>query len=200
MRMIAPVKYICSVMGVFALLLMSGCDGQQPNASPDKKPPVVQQKPDDNKDKPDTTAGKNTQEKKEYNLTLYYPNDDGTKLIAVTKKTISNEKDKYRAAVEALMTGGDNKNIFPIIPRQAKLNSAVFNNGVVTLDFSADLKKHFVGGSTGEEMLIGSIVNTLTEFKEVKAVEFLLDGKKIESLAGHSDLTKPVERMENLLK
>ncbi|MBO5652568.1 MAG: GerMN domain-containing protein, partial [Selenomonas sp.] len=50
------------------------------------------------------------------------------------------------------------------------------------------------------EMLVGSIVNTLTEFSEIKRVQLLVEGKKIESISGHLDLTKPVERMENLIK
>ncbi|MBQ5389910.1 MAG: GerMN domain-containing protein, partial [Anaerovibrio sp.] len=58
----------------------------------------------------------------------------------------------------------------------------------------------FVGGSTGEEMLVGSLVNTLTEFPEIKKVQILVEGKEIDSLSGHLDLSRPVERMPELIK
>lgn len=47
-------------------------------------------------------------------------------------------------------------------------------------------------------MLVGSIVDTLTEFPEVKRVQILIDGKAIESLSGHMDLTQPLARMKQL--
>ena len=47
---------------------------------------------------------------------------------------------------------------------------------------------------------MGSIVNTLTEFEEIKKVQLLVEGKKIESISGHLDLTKPVERMDSIIK
>ena len=65
---------------------------------------------------------------------------------------------------------------------------------------SKNIKIGFVGGSTGEELLIGSVVNTLTEFKEVNAVKFLIDGQEVETLSGHMDLSEPIKRMENLMK
>lgn len=49
-------------------------------------------------------------------------------------------------------------------------------------------------------MLVGSIVDTLTEFPEVKQVQILIEGKKVETLGGHMDLTQPLTRMNDLLK
>ncbi|MCI7064556.1 MAG: GerMN domain-containing protein, partial [Mitsuokella jalaludinii] len=87
-----------------------------------------------------------------------------------------------------------------IIPKQAKLRSVKVENGTATVDFTGDLVKDFVGGSTGETMLVGSVVDTLTEFPEVKKVQILIDGKKVESLSGHMDLSQPMGRMADLLK
>ena len=49
-------------------------------------------------------------------------------------------------------------------------------------------------------MLVGSIVNTLTEFPEVKKVQILIDGTHVETLSGHMDLSEPLVRMTELLK
>ena len=88
----------------------------------------------------------------------------------------------------------------PIIPKRAKLNGVKVEGKTAKVDFSKELVKNFVGGSTGEEMLLGSIVNTLTEFAEIKNVEFFIDGKKVETISGHSDLTKPIGRMDSLIE
>ena len=81
----------------------------------------------------------------------------------------------------------------------AQIQWVLFEYGVACVSFSLLLVKDFVGGSTGEEMLVGSIVNTLTEFPEVKKVRILIDGKSVESLSGHMDLTEPLTRMKDLL-
>ena len=67
------------------------------------------------------------------------------------------------------------------------------------MDFSRDLVRHFTGGSTGEEMLVGSVVNTMTGFSEIRKVQILIDGEKVETLAGHMDLSAPLTRMNHLL-
>jgi len=55
------------------------------------------------------------------------------------------------------------------------------------------------GGSTGETMTIYSVVNTLTESANVTAVVFMVEGEELESLAGHMDLTGPIERNEDII-
>ena len=119
--------------------------------------------------------------------------------IVELKERSFEDKDKYAEAVKSLMQGTKEKNQSVIIPKQAKLRGVKLEGGVARVDFSQDLVKHFVGGSTGEEMLVGSIVNTLTEFPEVKQVQILIEGSPVETIAGHMDLSTPLERMKDLL-
>ena len=140
------------------------------------------------------------EEAKELAVKLYYPKDDGSALVAVSRKVkISEGKDKYTAVIQSLMEGTKENGQTTIIPKRTKLRSVKMKDGVAYVDFSGDLTKHFVGGSTGEEMLVGSVVNTLTEFPEVKSVQILIDGETVESIAGHMDLTVPVKRMDGIL-
>ena len=91
-------------------------------------------------------------------------------------------------------------NLTRIFPKNAAIKSVTVSGELATVDFDGSILKGFVGGSTGEEFLIGSIVDTLTNFPEVKRVKFLVDGKKVETLSGHMDLSVPLERMNDLLK
>lgn len=188
-------KSMLALCMLLALLLAVGCGADntaKDNASSTGNKPSVS----DNKDTGAKDGAAKAPEK--LSVKLYYPDDNGMKLIA-EERTIETKGDKYKAAIEALLAGTKAKGAITIIPKKAKLKSIEVKNGVATVDFSEDLVKNFTGGSTGEEMLVGSIVNTLTEFPEVKSVQILLEGKKVDSLAGHLDTSEPLKRMTELL-
>lgn len=193
------VKWLAACLMAVTMLLMAGCQqGQGTNNSSASSGVVtpVQEKQEPQVEKKEEKKEKN----QEFTINVYYPNEDGTKLLPVKRKVrpLSSE-DKYTAAVKSLMEGTKEKGKIVIIPKQAKLRSVKLVNGVAKVDFSQDLVKHFVGGSTGEEMLVGSVVNTLTEFPEVKQVQILIEGNPVETLGGHMDLSTPLSRMKDLL-
>ena len=133
-------------------------------------------------------------------VTVYFPNEQGTKLLASARKIqTSAAKDKYTAALEALLAGPQDKGQTAIVPKKTQLRSVTLKNSTAVVNFSKELQTNFVGGSTGEEMLVGSIVDTLTEFPEVKNVHILVEGKNIETLSGHMDLSVPISRMKDVL-
>lgn len=133
------------------------------------------------------------------NIKVYYPDENATGLVAV-EKSIKDTDNKYQAAVEALMAGTEKKGLANVFPKTAKLLQVTVSGKVAKVDFSRELQKNFVGGSTGEEMLVGSVVNTLTEFPEIQKVQILVDGQEVETLSGHMDLSQPLPRMTELLK
>lgn len=133
------------------------------------------------------------------NIKVYYPDENATGLVAV-EKSIKDTDNKYQAAVEALMAGTEKKGLANVFPKKAKLLQVTVSGKVAKVDFSRELQKNFVGGSTGEEMLVGSVVNTLTEFPEIQKVQIFVDGQEVETLSGHMDLSQPLPRMTELLK
>jgi len=199
MKIFASKRWLAACLMALTLLVTAGCDQGQGTGNSSASSGTVTKV----QEKQEPQAEKKEEKKaqpQEFSINVYYPNADGTKLIAVKRKVKSTAaEDKYTAAVKSLMQGTKEKSQTSIIPKQAKLRSVKVEGGVARVDFSRDLVKHFVGGSTGEEMLVGSIVNTLTEFPEVKQVQILIEGNSVETIAGHMDLSTPVARMKDLL-
>lgn len=143
----------------------------------------------------------NERTEKSISVKVYYPDDSGMRLVAVEREIlVDNTTDKYTAAVEALLDEPEEENLTRIFPKNAAIRSVTVANGLATVDLDGNITKGFVGGSTGEEFLVGSVVNTLTNFPEVQRVKFLVDGQDIETLSGHMDLSAPLERMSDLTK
>ena len=130
-------------------------------------------------------------------IKAYFPDDAGINLIAVNRTVeVEDTAEKYLAAVKALMIKPNEKDLTAIFPKNAKIHGVTFKDGTAYVDFDSNITKSFAGGSTGEELLVGSVVKTLTEFKEVKQVRFLVDGQEIETLSGHMDLSTPIKKSD----
>ncbi|MBQ3443259.1 MAG: GerMN domain-containing protein [Selenomonadaceae bacterium] len=197
------------------LMLTAGCDKppvDTPPAEPPAKPvetkpeskPEV--KPEPTKPEPDkpikpveNKPARHEKTEQSMNVKVYYPDDSGMRLVEVEREIIVDDSvDKYTAAVEALLEVPDEENLTTIFPKNTRFRKVTVKDGLATVDIDGSILKGFVGGSTGEEFLIGSIVDTLTNFPEVKRVKFLVDGQEIETLSGHMDLSAPLERMNSL--
>ncbi len=193
-------KTLAVIMSLTGFLLVSGCSGDQsPNnsaLSSDQQSSSAVSSSDS-----DTMQTKDSKSTNTVAINVYFPDANGDKLIATKKQLPTNATDKYTAAVQLLVDGPiSDKEGIAIIPKNTKLLSVKVNNGVATVDFSKEFKSNFAGGSTNEIMLIGSIVDTLTQFDDVKSVQFTIEGKKLDALSGHLDLTVPQTRMNDILK
>lgn len=201
-------KYVLCVMSLAILLVAGGCDPQGEksdviSSSSSSSSTSTSKMSSSASSASSSGSGEHVAkpaEQKEITVKVYYPNNEGTKLVSVSRKVkLKDGVDKYTAAMQSLMQGTKEAGQNSILPRQVKLRGVKVQEGVAKVDFSGNIVKHFVGGSTGEEMLVASVVNTLTEFPEVTSVQILIDGQPVETLAGHMDLTAPIKRMESLL-
>ena len=181
------------------LLVTAGCDPNNEKGTPGGSSASISGNSGASAGSAASSAGTENAAKK-MNIKVYYPDEQGMKLIAVKRTIKADGSNKYTEAMKSLLQGPKDKGQIAVIPKQAKLKSVKVKGDVAYVDFSQDLVKQFTGGSTGEEMLVGSIVNTLTEFSEIKKVQLLVEGKEIETLAGHMDLSSPIARMAGLLK
>ena len=83
-----------------------------------------------------------------------------------------------------------------VFPKGARLLGATIRDGMLQLNFSPELTENFAGGSDDEAALVNAITSTAGSFPNVERVQILVDGKPIESLGGHIDLSQaiPVSR------
>jgi spore germination protein GerM len=83
-----------------------------------------------------------------------------------------------------------------VFPEGVRLLSATVQNGALQLNFSPELTQNFAGGSDDEAALVNAITSTAGSFPNIERVQILVDGKPIESLGGHIDLSHalPVSR------
>jgi spore germination protein GerM len=128
---------------------------------------------------------------------LFYVSDDGLRLVGVERDVPYAEQavDQAREILNA-----------QIAPAVAPLVSAVpagtalralflTENGQAYVDLSRDVATAHPGGSLNEMLTIYTIVHALTfNLPAVTAVQLLVDGKEVDTLAGHVDLRRPLSK------
>ena len=68
-------------------------------------------------------------------------------------------------------------------------------NGQAFVDLSRDVATAHPGGSLNEMLTIYTIVHALTfNLPAIIAVQLLVDGKEVDTLAGHIDLRRPLTK------
>lgn len=100
--------------------------------------------------------------------------------------------------IQELIAGPTDSSLTTTIPKEVKLLSLEVAEGIAYANFSKELASK-IAGSAGELMVLGSVVNTLTELPAISAVQFLVEGKVEESIWGHSTTSEPFERMVSLI-
>ena len=114
------------------------------------------------------------------NVVVYYPKMTDTENYLVREvHKLKQTSDMPKIAVEELIKGKPvTDGAYKVIPSSTKvLGIKIDNQGAATVDFSAEVLKNANVGASGEAMGIASIVNTLTEFPNIKKVSFTVDGQ-----------------------
>lgn len=130
-----------------------------------------------------------------WEATLCFGDENADFLIKEFRKINSLPQPEKKAAVliKELIKGPQAKGV-RTLPASTKLRSVeLADDGLMIVDLSDDMIKHHPGGSASEMMTVFSLVNTITmNTREVKRVRLMVDGKPIESIAGHIDCREPI--------
>ena len=217
-------KKIWLLMALLMAFLLSGCSlidqlqawkngndtskSQQDNTVTIEQP-VKETNPNTNKESntgSNTTSTTNnnqnasssgTQETKE--VILYFSDKDGTYLSKETRK-IPKSESIARQTIEELIAGPQDPDLLPTIPSGTILDDINIRDGLCTVDFSSELCDNYSGGLQDEELTVYSIVDTLTQFPTINEVRIWVDGKEIDSIAGHVDVSQAMARNNELIK
>lgn len=140
---------------------------------------------------------------KKKEVLLYFSDYEGEYLIGEKRKILkkNDAKEEVKEAIHELINGPKGK-LIPTLPPRTKLLTFQINDaGLAKVNFNQSLSKDHPGGSSAEMMTVYSIVNSLAlNFPQIKRVQILIDGKPIETIAGHLSLRQPLSPKSDLIK
>ena len=111
-------------------------------------------------------------------IALYFEDKQSMELVREEKKVDAKDliDNPYMYIVNLLILGPEDENLQNPIPEGTKLNKAELNGDSVTVDLSNEFLN-----SSGTNAIY-SIVNSLTELKEVNSVKILINGEEQDNM------------------
>lgn len=132
--------------------------------------------------------------------TLYYVSEDGMSLVPIQREVpfAASAAEQARAIVEAQLAApaAATPPLVSAIPADVKLRDVFLTErGDAFVDLSREIAANHPGGSLDELFTVYSIVNAVTvNLPAVTRVQILVDGKEVDTLAGHVDLRHPLAK------
>jgi len=137
-----------------------------------------------------------TRAKEKILVDLYFAEPNSESLI-IEKRKVEATGDltsRSKQVILELIKGPDTSLTGTIPPGTTLRNLSINSDGIAFVDFSSELTSRHPGGSSAELLTIYSIVNSLTlNFKGIEKVQILVEGKKVETIAGHIFAMMPFE-------
>lgn len=128
-------------------------------------------------------------------IRLYFSSPERKGLIPrlIYMEEKENVLDEAKFVLNRLIEGPKEEGLVPTIPPGVRIRELYIAKGVAYPDFSREFIENHWGGTTGEIHTVYSVVNALTlNFDEIEKVQFLVEGKGIQTLCGHLDLSRPI--------
>jgi spore germination protein GerM len=128
---------------------------------------------------------------------LLYVTEDGTRLMTVERDVPYAEPtaDQAREIIAAQIAPVAEPLVSAIPPSTTLRALYVTEQGEAFVDLSGEVAAAHPGGSMNELLTIYTIVHALAlNLPAVTAVQLLVDGKEVDTLAGHVDLRRPLPK------
>jgi hypothetical protein len=128
---------------------------------------------------------------------LFYVADDGTRLTAIEREVPfgATPAEQARHIIEAQMAPVAEPLVSAVPPGSTLRALFISDRGEAFVDVGTELVTGHSGGSTNELLTIYTLVDALcANLPAVQSVQLLVDGKQVETLAGHVDLRHPLEK------
>ncbi|MDD2220510.1 MAG: GerMN domain-containing protein [Clostridia bacterium] len=131
---------------------------------------------------------------------VYYFGDQQAQYMVPQSAPVNKDDAEYKAeqTVKAILKGPkSDSNLYSSINKKTKLLALQVSNGIVTLDFSADLLD-YSGSSAEENVLVKSLLYSLTSIEGIDAVQILIEGQIKEYLPAGTDISTPLKAVEKI--
>lgn len=150
-------------------------------------------------DPPVTTggAGSTADPQRRITATLFYVSEDGMALVPAQREIPFAEPvvEQARQVVLAQITPAEAPLASAVPPGTSLRAIFLSDKGDLFVDLSAELSTAHPGGALEELFTVYSIVNAVTvTLPAITAVQILVDGKEVDTLAGHVDLRNPLSK------
>jgi spore germination protein GerM len=198
------VSVLFSLIIIFFLTLSCSLNSDQTLApANDTSSDQIEEKPQESGiDENENTGGETKEDTEEVKngeiaINVYYLDAMGESLVAEAR--VVSSENKYVDALYELMKLPIDSSLYRLVPDSTKINSIIVEDGLAKVDLSKEFVEDRITSDTEDNLLIYSIVNTLTEFEEVNSVTFFIDGEKLNTL-GELDVSAPFFRRSDLIK
>jgi len=147
----------------------------------------------------ESTAPAADREVRKIHARLLYVSGDGLHLVPVEQEVVygDNTAEQAKRILEAQVAAAKPPLVSPI-PQGTTVRTVFLTpKGEAYIDLSPELRANHPGGSTNEILTAYALVGALTlNLPAVTGVQILIDGKEVDTLAGHLDLRRPLEQDE----
>ena len=135
--------------------------------------------------------------------TLFYASSDGQSLVAVRREVPLADgvvAQGRQILISQLAPAPDKQQ--SVIPPGTQLRAFyVTDRGDAFVDLSSQVSSAHPGGSLNELLTVYAIVNAVTaNLPAIERVQLLVDGKEVETIAGHIDVRRPLARDASLIR
>ena len=135
--------------------------------------------------------------------TLYYGSSDGRALVPVRRDVpaATGVVDQGRQILAVQFQDAPQPYV-QVVPKGTKLRAFyVTDRGDAFVDLSGDVASAHPGGSLTELLTVYAIVNAITtNLPAIQRVQLLVEGKEVDTIAGHVDIRRPLERDSTLVR
>ena len=113
-------------------------------------------------------------------VTLYFMNKETSNLMAEARQIDAKDliENPYSTIINLLIQGPKNERLIKLIPEETILNNTKVEGDCLYIDFSEEFIENQNLGKEQEELIIKSIVNTVTELVEINSVIFTINGEE----------------------
>lgn len=127
---------------------------------------------------------------------LYFTDGEGTKPAFEDRRVPKRDSLvlQIREVINALAEGPRSRHLHRVLPPGTEFRTAyLLEDGLVYVDFTAELREGHISGTTAERLTVQCIVKTLCELPEVSRVKILIQGQEVDTLHGHVSLVEPLD-------